>query len=174
MQHIIRSRKTNFKGYAFKVEELNVSLPDGRIRNYDLVNHKDSVTIIPVDEKEIFWFVEQYRMGSECALLELPAGVMDENESPEACAAREVREEIGMAADHLRLIGSVYLAPGYSNELNHIFLATSLTPDPLKQDDDEFLTIKKFSRQDLASLIHDGKLIDSKSLAALYLYQLIS
>jgi ADP-ribose pyrophosphatase len=173
MKHVIRSRKTNYTAYAFKVEELNVSLPDGRIRDYDLVNHKDSVTIIPVDNNEMFWFVEQYRMGSESALLELPAGVMDDNESPEICAAREVREEIGMSAGHMQLIGSVYLAPGYSSELNHIFLATKLTPAPLKQDDDEFLTVKKFSKHDLMALIQDGGLLDSKSLAALYLYQLI-
>jgi ADP-ribose pyrophosphatase len=111
-------------------------------------------------------------MGSECSLLELPAGVMDENESPENCAAREVREEIGMSAGQLHLIGSIYLAPGYSSELNHIFLAKDLRPDPLQQDDDEFLTIQKFLKEDLTSLICDGDLVDSKSLAALYLYQL--
>jgi ADP-ribose pyrophosphatase len=174
MKHVIRSRKTTFQAFAFKIEELNVSLPDGRIRNYDLVNHKDSVTIIPIDENEDFWFVEQFRMGSECALLEFPAGVIDENESPESCAAREVREEIGMAADQLQLIGSVYLAPGYSSELNHIFLAKDLKANPLEHDDDEFLTVRKFSKEALTGLSLDGGLIDSKSLAALYLYQLNS
>ncbi|MDO9546213.1 MAG: NUDIX hydrolase, partial [Pelolinea sp.] len=115
MSHSIISRKTVFNGYAFGVEELKVTLPDGRKRNYDLVNHKDSVTIIPVDENEMIWFVKQFRMGSECSLLELPAGVLDEKESPEDCAAREVREEIGMSAGQLLMIGSIYLAPGYSN-----------------------------------------------------------
>jgi len=173
MNHAIKSKRTVFEGHAFDVEELIVSLPDGRIRNYDLVNHKDSVTIIPIDEDGKFWLVEQYRMGSECSLLELPAGVIDENESPESCAAREVREEIGMAAGQLLLIGSVYLAPGYSNEINHIFLAKDLSPDSLQQDDDEFLTIQKYSEQELTALIRNGDLVDSKSLAALYLYQLI-
>ena len=172
MELSINSRKTVFNGNVFRVEELNVSLPDGRKRTYDLVNHKDSVTIIPVDENETIWFVEQFRMGSEYSLLELPAGVLDENESPENCAAREVREEIGMSAGQLHLIGSVYLAPGYSNELNHIFVAKELRPDPLQQDDDEFLTIQKFPKKDLIALIRDGDLVDCKSLAALYLYQL--
>jgi len=172
MGHSIISRKTVFNGHVFEVEELKVSLPDKRKRNYDLVNHKDSVTIIPIDENETIWFVEQYRMGSECALLELPAGVMDENENPENCAARELREEIGMSAGQLFLIGSVYLVPGYSNELNHIYVAKNLHPDPLQHDDDEFITIQKFSKEELFSLVRDGGLIDSKSLAALYLYQL--
>lgn len=174
MKHSIISRNTVFNGYAFGVEELNVTLPDGRKRTYDLVTHKDSVTIIPVDENEMIWFVEQFRMGSECSLLELPAGVMNGNESPEICAAREVREEIGMSAGQLIPIGSIYLAPGYSNEINHIFLAKGLEPDPLQQDDDEFLTIKKFRKEDLFALILEGDLVDSKSLAALYLYQLNS
>ena len=110
-------------------------------------------------------------MGSESSLIELPAGVIEENEKPLACATREIREEIGMSAGKMVYIGSVFLAPGYSNELNYIFLAKDLNPDPLQQDDDEFLSTKIFSREDLSELIHTGNLQDSKSLAALYLYE---
>ena len=76
-----------------------------------------------------------------------------------------------MAAGKLVQIGSIYLAPGYSNELNHIFLAKDLKPDPLQQDEDEFLSIKKYTREELTDLISAGDLLDSKSLAALYLYE---
>ena len=172
MKHSIISRKNVFNGHAFDVQELYVSLPDGRKRNYDLVDHRDSVTIIPIDEAGKIWFVEQFRMGSESSLIELPAGVIEVNEKPFACAKREVREEIGMAAGMLVQIGSIYLAPGYSNELNHIFLAEDLKPDPLQQDEDEFLVIKKYSSEELSKLIRKGNLQDSKSLAALYLYEL--
>ena len=89
------------------------------------------------------WFVTQFRMGSENILLELPAGVMNKNETPMDCALREVREETGMAAGKMVPLGSVYLAPGYSNELNHIFLATELRHDPLDMDEDEFLQVQK-------------------------------
>jgi len=171
VKHSIISRKNVFYGHAFNVQELHISLPDGRKRNYDLVDHRDSVTIIPIDKNGNIWFVEQFRMGSESSLIELPAGVMEENEKPFTCAARELREEIGMAAGKLAQIGSVYLAPGYSNELNHIFLAEDLKPDPLQQDEDEFLIIKKYSKEKLTELIREGDLQDSKSLAALYLYK---
>ena len=171
MKHSIISRKNVFNGHAFNVQELYVSLPDGRKRNYDLVDHQDSVTIIPIDETGKIWFVEQFRMGSESSLIELPAGVIEGNEKPFACAKREVREEIGMAAEKLVQIGSIYLVPGYSNELNHIFLAKDLKPDPLQQDEDEFLSIKKYTGEELADLIRAGDLLDSKSLAALYLYE---
>ncbi|MCD6577803.1 MAG: NUDIX hydrolase [Anaerolineaceae bacterium] len=171
MKHSIISRKNIFNCHTFNIQELFVSLPDGRTRNYDLVDHRNSVTIIPIDKNGKIWFVEQFRMGSESSLIELPAGVIEENEKPLACATREIREEIGMSAGKMVYIGSVFLAPGYSNELNYIFLAKDLNPDPLQQDDDEFLSTKIFSREDLSELIHAGNLQDSKSLAALYLYE---
>jgi len=172
MNHKILARKRIFTGRAFDVEELEVALPDGRQRNYDLVDHVDSVTIIPIAKNGEILFVEQFRVGSDEKLLELPAGVMDDGENPEVCAAREVREETGMAAGKLTLLGAVYLAPGYSNELNHIFLAENLTEDPLDQDDDEFLSLKSVAFQETEKLTAEGKLKDSKTIAALYFYRL--
>ena len=169
MTHSILSRKTVFNGNAFDVEKLQVRLPDGRERAYDLVSHKDSVTLLPLDSDGFVWFVSQFRMGCECQMLELPAGVMDDGESPETCASREIREETGMAAGNLQLLGSVYLAAGYSNEINHIFLATDLNPAPLEMDEDEFLDVKRFSVEEIRKMIEKGELIDSKSLAALLL-----
>jgi ADP-ribose pyrophosphatase len=170
VKHVINSRKNVFEGHALNVQQLDVSLPDGRRRNYELVFHRDSVTIIPIEKNGDIWFVEQYRMGSEKKLIELPAGVIDDGESPAECAARETREEIGMAAGKLTHLGAVYLAPGYSSELNHIFLAQELRPDPLQKDDDEFLSVLRLTEVQLADLIAEGKLQDSKSLAALLIF----
>lgn len=169
MTHQILSKKTVYEGIAFNVESLQVRLPDERVRDYGLVRHCDSVTIIPIDDEGMVWFVTQFRMGSETILLELPAGVMDEGETPLDCALREVREETGMAAGKMEQLGSVYLAPGYSSELNHIFLATGLYHSPLDMDEDEFLQIEKIPLKEIQSLALNGKLQDSKSLAALYL-----
>ena len=171
MEHNINKRNLVFKGHAFNVEILDVTLPDGRDRQYDLVNHRNSVTIIPIDADGNIFFVRQYRMGSENILLELPAGVMDKNESPKTCAEREVREETGMGAKKITKIGSIYLAPGYSNELNYIFLAEELFEDPLQQDDDEFLSIHAYSQGEVRQFIRTGEIKDSKSIAALYLMQ---
>jgi len=169
LNHKILSRKTVFEGHAFKVQKLTVRLPDQRERLYDLVVHDDSVTIVPLDNSGNIWFVTQFRMGSEEILLELPAGVIDEGEEPVNCALREIREEIGMAADNIHKLGTIYLAPGYSNELNYIFLATGLKPAPLAADEDEFLEVKQYPLEEIDSLISKGKLIDSKSISALYL-----
>jgi ADP-ribose pyrophosphatase len=165
----ILSKTTVFDATAFTVEKLHVRLPDARERDYSLVRHHDSVTIIPLDAENNVIFVSQFRMGSESVLLELPAGVMNDNETPRECALREIREETGMAAGKMEQLGSAYLAPGYSSELNHIFLATKLTFSPLDMDDDEFLENEKIPASEIPALAVQGRLQDSKSLAALYL-----
>jgi len=171
MRHSILSGQTVYNGRVFRLELLRVRLPDQHERDYDLVRHPDSVTILPQDQDGGIWFVTQFRVGSNSVLLELPAGVLDEGEQPEACAAREIREEIGMAAGNLRHLGSNYLAPGYCSELNHVYLATDLVSSPLQMDDDEFLNTRKVYADEIATLIVSGDLQDSKSLAALYLAQ---
>lgn len=169
MEHKITNRTKQFEGHAFNVEILEVNLPDGRQRQYDLVDHNNSVTIIPVDNDGNIFFVKQFRMGSESQLLELPAGVLDDHESPQKCAAREIREETGMAAGKMTRLGAIYLAPGYSNELNFVFLAQDLTEDPLQEDEDEFISIHAYSPGDVKRLIRSGEIKDSKTLAALHL-----
>ncbi len=169
MPHQILSKTTVYSARAFTIENMRVRLPDNREGEYNLVRHNDSVTILPLDSEQKVWFVSQFRMGPEKTLLELPAGVMHDKEDPRECALREVREEIGMAAGKMEHLGSVYLAPGYSSELNHIFLASELFPSPLEQDDDEFLEVQKIPAADLPALAREGKIQDSKSLAAFYL-----
>lgn len=169
MSHHILSKATVYRAQAFSVENLRVRLPDQREGEYNLVRHNDSVTILPLDEGGNIWFVTQFRMGSESILLELPAGVMNSGEDPRECAMREVREEIGMAAGSLEALGAIYLAPGYSSEINHVFLATQLYPAPLAQDEDEFLGLEKVSASQALELAISGRLQDSKSLAALLL-----
>jgi len=88
---------------------------------------------------------------------------------PQDAAAREIREEIGLAAKSLIEIGSFYLAPGYSTELMHVFLATGLTHDPLEPDADEYLSVEKIPLEAALQLAESGQIKDAKSLAALFL-----
>ena len=158
-----------FQGRAFQVDRLNLRLPDGRSHVFDLVRHHNSVSIMPIDEQGNLLFVRQYRVGAECDLLELPAGVMEGDEDPRVGADREVREETGMAAHNLRQIGQAYLAPGYTTELMYFFLAEDLYPAPLAQDADEFIELVKIPIAEAYRMAHEGKIYDSKTLAALLL-----
>ena len=159
--------ETIFSGRVFNLEHVRMELPNGEIRSYDLVNHKAAVTIVPIDEAGNIVFVRQYRVGADQELLELPEGVLDEGEDPGEAAAREVREETGMAAGNMRYLGSFFMSPGYSSEYMHIFLATGLYPAPLEQDDDEFLQLETFPAAKALQMARSGEIHDGKTLAAL-------
>lgn len=171
MNFSIVQRETIYHGRAFGVEKVQMRLPDGSVRPYDLVQHSGSVTIVPLDSNGNLLFVRQYRIGVGEELLELPAGVLNDSEDPQTCAAREIREETGMAAANLELLGDFYLAPGYSSEHMYIFLASGLYPSPLEQDADEFLQLVAIPVSQALEMAQNGELRDAKSLAALMLAQ---
>ncbi|MEW6503700.1 MAG: NUDIX hydrolase [Chloroflexota bacterium] len=171
MNFAILQRETIYQGRAFEVEKVHLRLPDGTVRPYDLVQHSGSVTIVPLDAQGNILFVKQYRIGVGEALLELPAGVLNDGEDPQTCAAREIREETGLAAEKLELLGDFYLAPGYSSEHMYIFLASGLYPSPLEQDADEFLQLITIPASQALEMAQRGQLRDAKSLAALMLAQ---
>jgi len=158
-----------YQGRAFNVRRDHLLTPNGNTVKYDIIEHIGSVSIVPVDENGLMYFVRQYRHAAEIDLLELPAGTLEPGEPPEEAAFREIREEIGMAAKNLKEIGSFYLAPGYSTELMHVFLATDLTHDPLDPDADEYLSVEKLPIAAALQLAESGQMQDAKSLAALLL-----
>jgi len=164
-------RQEIYRSRVFDVEKVTMQLPDGKVRDYDLVKHAGAVTIVPVDLEGNILFVRQYRIGAEKELLELPAGVINNEEAPEIAAAREVREETGMAAGKLTLIGNFYLAPGYSSEYMHVYLATDLYHAPLQQDEDEFLHLEAVKVEKALQMAHAAQIYDGKTLAALLLAQ---
>lgn len=162
-------REKMYEGRAFDVMRVSLSLPDGIVHPYDLVDHADSVTVLPVDGNDRILFVSQYRVGCDCDLLELPAGVLEKGENPAEGAAREMREETGMGATELTLLGDFYLAPGYSTEHMFVFLATGLFSQPLDKDADEFLQLQSIPLADALEMAARGDFRDAKTLATLLL-----
>lgn len=157
------------KGRAFAIRRDHLKTPDGRETKLEIIEHGGSVVIVPLDENGNVLLVRQYRHATGQDLLELPAGTLDENEDPEACAAREIREETGMAAGKLKKLGEFYLAPGYSDEFMTVYLATELSANPLEADEDEFLSIESIPIAEAIRMAETGHIPDAKSLAALFL-----
>jgi ADP-ribose pyrophosphatase len=165
---LVKSEST-YKGRAFSVRRDHLQTPTGNLVQYDIIEHIGSVSLVPVDDDGQMYFVRQYRHAAQMDLLELPAGTLEPGEPPQEAAAREIREEIGMAAKKLVEIGSFYLAPGYSTELMHVYLATGLSHDPLDPDADEYLSVEKMPVAAAYQLAETGQMLDAKSLAALIL-----
>ncbi|HSQ18448.1 MAG TPA: NUDIX hydrolase [Anaerolineales bacterium] len=158
-----------YQGKAFRVRRDQVRLPDDQLTRLDIVEHVGAVTILPLDADGRIWFVRQYRHAAAQELLELPAGTLEPGEPPEDCARREIREETGLAAGALHKLGEFFLAPGYSTEYMHVFLATDLHPDPLPSDQDEFLSVEAHLAGEVFEMISRGEIQDAKTLAALLL-----
>jgi ADP-ribose pyrophosphatase len=161
--------ETLLKGRAFSIRRDTLKTPDGRETKFDIIEHGGSVIIVPMDQDGNLLFVRQYRHAAGMDLLELPAGTLEEGEDPAICAAREIREETGFAADKIKKIGDFYLAPGYSTEFMHVYLAQDLRHDPLAADDDEFLSVEKIPFAEAVQMAERGEMPDAKSLAALLL-----
>jgi len=161
--------ETVYRGRNFTVRRDRVRLAGGHETTLDIVDHSGAVTLIPIDDEGRLFFVRQYRHSVGLDLLELPAGTLEPGEPPRACAERECREEIGMAPARLELLGSAFLAPGYSTEHMHFYLATGLTPAPLEADSDEDIRVELVRPEQVPALVAKGELRDAKSLAALYL-----
>ena len=169
--HEILSSETVLTAHAFDVVKIRFRLPDGRERDYDLVNHANAVTLLPVTAEGEALLVTQYRIGSEGMLLELPAGVMDPGEQPLESARRELREETGMDSAELIALGGFFMVAGYSNEYMHAYLALDLHEAPLEQDEDEFLELERLPLGELYRRAWAGELKDGKTLVTLMLAQ---
>jgi ADP-ribose pyrophosphatase len=171
MGYKVLKSETKFEGKVFSIRQDEVELPNGRTARLDIVVHGGAVTMIPVDEQNRIWFVRQYRHAAGLTLLELPAGVANDNEQPEIGAMRELQEETGMSAQKLEKLGEFYLAPGYSTEKMHVYLATGLQPAPLQADEDEFLDVVQIPVYRAFEMMYSGEIQDAKSLAALALFR---
>ncbi|HMD81281.1 MAG TPA: NUDIX hydrolase [Anaerolineales bacterium] len=161
--------ETILQGRAFKIRRDTLRTSGGLETKLEIIEHGGSVVIVPIDDEGNVHFVRQYRHATGRDMLELPAGTRDDDEPYEECAAREVREEIGMAAGKLEKVGEFFLAPGYSTEFMVVFLATELKHNPLDADEDEFLTVEKIPLRKAMEMTQSGKILDAKSLAAFLL-----
>jgi len=169
LEEEILSREVVFSGRVFEVEVRRVRLPDGREARRDIVRHAGAVAMIPVTGDGRVLLVRQFRSPAGEALLEIPAGTLEPGEDPLACAARELEEEIGYRAGRLEPLFSSYLAPGYSSEMLHTFLATDLQPTAPHRESDEIIRVEAISLAEAPALIRNGSIKDAKTICGLLL-----
>jgi ADP-ribose pyrophosphatase len=160
--------ETIYRGRAFSVRLDEVEYQPGRFTRMEIVEHTGAVTMLPLDHDNNIWFIRQYRHSIGEVLLELPAGTLGPDEDPTDGADRELQEEIGMRAGKLEPLLSFWLAPGYSTELMHVYLATELTPSALAQDEDEIIHVEKVPLRRVVEMALRGELRDSKSLVSIF------
>lgn len=140
---------------------------DGREIVREVVEHRGAVAIVPRLDAATILLVRQFRPAVGEWLLEIPAGTLERDEEADACAARELEEEIGYRPGRLRRMFTQYMAPGYSSERLHAYVADDLRPAKAEADEDEEIQVVPVAAADVERRILAGDIRDAKSIAAL-------
>jgi ADP-ribose pyrophosphatase len=161
-------RKLFYQGRKFSFEVNRYRLPNKVEGEMECIRHPGGALIVPVTSDGQLMLLRQYRFSVQRRILEFPAGTVEIGEDPATTAEREVQEETGFRAANLKKIGEILLAPGYSDEVIYIFLATGLEKlkSLLAQDDDEDIEVLLMSLERVAEAIASGELTDAKTIAA--------
>jgi ADP-ribose pyrophosphatase len=160
-----------FKGKVFSIDRDRVKMPNGRTVAVDVVRHSKSVVLVPVPEPGKVILVRQYRYAVNAFLWELPAGSVDEGESPEQAARRECHEEIGLLPSTVVRLAAMYPTPGYCDEEMVFFRLSGLETADEKAavDEDEDIEAKTFDLRDARDMVRSGEIQDMKTLVGLAL-----
>jgi ADP-ribose pyrophosphatase len=154
-------------GRAFDFDEEVITLPNGKRIVAGVIKHSGSSAIVPVREDGSVVMIEQYRPAIRDFVWEIPAGCMDPGEDPLTCAKRELQEETGYAGNRFQKVGEIWVAPGYSTECIHLFLATELMPSESHLDEDELLSVHFFPFLKALEMVARNEIKDAMTMIAL-------
>lgn len=146
---------------------------DARRNSFFVIENPDWVNIIALTKTDEVVLIEQFRHGTEKIILELPGGMIDEDEDPLAAARRELLEETGFSSENFILIGKSHPNPAIQNNTLYHFLALDCekTGD-VKFDEHESVVTKLVSLTETENLIADGEITHSLVIAAFYYFSL--
>jgi len=159
-EEITIESKQLYKGKVVQLRLDTVSLSNGRTKMREILVHPGAAAIVPVINEKVL-FVEQYRAAVGRKTLEIPAGTLEEGESPEECAKRELTEETGFYASKWDTLTAYYPSPGYSSEIIHIFKASGLKR---VSDAEAELPIQYMELKKVQAKIKTGEIMDSKTI----------
>jgi len=163
----LTNRKSIYDGQIINVKVDTLSLPNGHKVERELVQKSNAVVMVPIDNNDNVLLVRQWRQPADQALLEVPAGNIDGDESADDCAQRELQEEIGYASRNLRALGGFWTTPGFCDEFMFVYLARDLVESKLPEDLDEDIQVEHIPLSRIPQLIRLGEIIDAKTIAAL-------
>lgn len=153
-------------GRRIRVRVDEVERADGHRTRREIVEHPGAVAILAWDGARLA-MVRQWRHATGEVLLEIPAGTLEHDEAPEATARRELSEEVSLSAATWVEGPRFFTAPGFCDELMHLYLATELTPAHGESDPDEVLEASWITLADALAAIDGGGIRDAKSIAGI-------
>lgn len=156
--------------YTGKVITLNVDtvrLPNGVTVDLETIRHPGAAAVVPVKDDGTVVLIRQFRHAAGGFIYEIPAGKLSPGEDPLNCAARELEEEVGYRASSFELLSSIFTAPGFADEVIHVYKATGLTKGRQQLDRDEVLEVIEMPLDQAIDMIQDGTIRDGKTIIGL-------
>ena len=158
------------KIYSGRVLDINMEtaqLPDGREVDLEIIRHPGGSCILPLYDNGDVMLIRQFRHAAGGIIWEIPAGRLDEGDTPERCAERELREEGGVTAGRMEKIAEFFTTPGFCTEVLHIFLARDLKECGQDLEVDEYLETVRMPFGRALNMAHSGEIRDSKTMLAI-------
>jgi ADP-ribose pyrophosphatase len=165
------STREVYRNRWMRVREDQILRSNGQQGIYGVVDKDECAIILPIDQGRV-WLVEQFRYTIQQRALELPQGGWErEVTDAEELARGELREETGLHAETMIYLGTLWIAYGFAQQKQHVYLATGLTQSSTHRDAEEHdLTVHSLSVEEFEQKMLDGEIADASTLAAWGLY----
>ena len=165
-------RELAYEGTVLKVSKDHMKFSNGNTEDWDFIHHDGAAAVIPVMDDGKILMVKQYRNALERDTLEIPAGKLDDpDEEGIVCASRELKEETGYSSDDLEWLLTIRTTVAFCDERIEVFVARNLIPGEQHLVEDEFVDVKAYKLEELKEMIFEGKIQDSKTMAAILAYE---
>lgn len=158
------------KSYRGRILDLQLEtwvLPDGRQAEFEIVRHSGGAAVLPVLPDGRLLLMRQFRPAAGGFIVEIPAGRLEADESPQQCAERELREETGWLAGRTTSLGVIYSTPGFCDEQIHLFVSALQSRQDAACEADEFIELFEVGLAAALDMVDRGEIPDSKTQLAI-------
>lgn len=136
----VRRDQTSKRNYD--AADYDIRLPNGKLVTWSRIEGPDIVVVLAVDSEGNALMKREWRLAQKKEVLELVSGRIEKGEKPKDCAVRELKEEIGVVADDIQLLGKISLW-NHTSVHAHIYLATNVRVGANNPDTDEIIELEK-------------------------------
>lgn len=167
----ISSRRV-YRGRVISLDVDTVRYPDGTTGDLEIVRHPGAAAVVPISSDPrgrdpTLLLIKQYRYAAGGVLWEIPAGRLSPGENPRDCARRELLEEVGVTAERLEPLTTLWTTPGFTDERIHLYWAADLRAGAHAREHDEFIEVVPRALSEAVAGIRSGEICDAKTVAAI-------
>ncbi len=160
------AEKILFKNPWHEYKQVDFETGDGTRGNYFFIDTPGSVYILARDAAGAFTMIHSYRFIPDEMSFEFPGGAVKYGQTPEAAAADELHEEVGLRAEKLVRLGTFRPCSGLLSEMCYIFFAEDLTEIGHAREATEEMSVVKKTAEEIDEMIQSGEITDGQTLGA--------